>query len=175
MEQQTGPKLGKKYLKAVYCHPAYLTRQSTPWKTPGWMKHKLESGLQIHRWHQPDGRKRRTKEPLDKSEREEWRSWLKTQHSKNEDHGIWSHQFSSVAQSCPTLCDPMNRSTPGLPVHHQLPEFTQTRVHWVSDSIQPSHPLSSSSLPASNYKYLFPVSGLTLFFLQYLSKSSFSF
>ena len=54
-------------------------------------------------------------------------------------------QFSSVAQSCPTLCDPMNRSTPGLPVHHQLPEFTQTHVHWVGDAIQPSHPLSSPS------------------------------
>ena len=52
-------------------------------------------------------------------------------------------QFSSVAQSCPTLCDPMNRSTPGLPVHHQLPEFTQTHVHRVGDAIQPSHPLSS--------------------------------
>ena len=52
-------------------------------------------------------------------------------------------QFSSVAQSCPTLCDPKNRSTPGLPVHHQLPEFTQTHVHRVSDAIQPSHPLSS--------------------------------
>ena len=51
--------------------------------------------------------------------------------------------FSSVAQSCPTLCDPMNRSTPGLPVHHQLPEFTQTHVNRVSDAIQPSHPLSS--------------------------------
>ena len=55
-------------------------------------------------------------------------------------------QFSSVAYSCPTLCDPMNCSTPGLPVHHQLPEFTQTYVHRVSDAIQPSHPLSSPSL-----------------------------
>ena len=54
-----------------------------------------------------------------------------------------SVQFSSVAQSCLTLCDPMNRSTPGLPVHHQLPGFTQTHVHRVSDAIQPSHPLSS--------------------------------
>ena len=52
-------------------------------------------------------------------------------------------QFSSVAQSCPTLCDPMECSTPGLPVHHQLLEFTQTRVHWGGDAIQPSHPLSS--------------------------------
>ena len=59
-----------------------------------------------------------------------------------------SVQFSSVAQSCPTLCDPMNRSTPGLPVHHQLPEFTQIHVHRVSDAIQPSHPLSSSFPPA---------------------------
>ena len=59
-------------------------------------------------------------------------------------------QFSSVAQSCLILCDPMNRSTPGLPVHHQLPEFTQTHVHWVSDAIQRAHPLSSPSAPALN-------------------------
>ena len=59
-------------------------------------------------------------------------------------------QFSSVTQSCPTLCDPMNHNTPGLPVHHQLPEFTQTHVHRVSDAIQPSHPLSSPSAPAPN-------------------------
>ena len=61
-----------------------------------------------------------------------------------------SVQFSSFAQSCPTLCDPMNRSMPGLPVHHQLPEFTQTHVHQVGDAIQPSHPLSSPSPPAPN-------------------------
>ena len=61
-----------------------------------------------------------------------------------------SVQFSSVAQSCPTLCDPMNRSTPGLPVHHQLPEFTPTHVHQVGDPIQPSHPLSSPSPSAPN-------------------------
>ena len=65
---------------------------------------------------------------------------------------IWiqSVQFCSVAQSCLTLCDPMNHSTPGLPVHHHLPEFTQTHVHRVSDAIQPSHPLSSPSPPAPN-------------------------
>ena len=70
----------------------------------------------------------------------------------------WNYQFlrkfvfSSVAQSCLTLYDPMNCSTPGLhlPIHHQLPEFTQTHVHRVSDAIQPSHPLSSSSPPAPN-------------------------
>ena len=61
-----------------------------------------------------------------------------------------SVQFSSVTQSCPTVCDPMNCSTPGLPVHHQLPEFTQTHVHRVGDAIQPSHPLSSPSPPAHN-------------------------
>ena len=59
-------------------------------------------------------------------------------------------QFSSVTQSCPTLGDSMNRSMPGLPVHHQLPKSTQTHVHRVSDAIQPSHPLSSPSPPASN-------------------------
>ena len=61
---------------------------------------------------------------------------------------ISSVQFSSVTQSCPTLWDPMNHSTPGLPVHHQLLEFTQTHAHRVSDAIQPSHPLSSASPPA---------------------------
>ena len=68
------------------------------------------------------------------------------------------YQIRSVAQSCPTLCDPMNRSTPGLPVHHQLPEFTQTHIHRVSDAIQPSHPLSSPSPLAPNpsqYIYIY--------------------
>ena len=58
--------------------------------------------------------------------------------------------FSSATQLCPTLCDPMNHSTPGLPVHYQLPESTQIHVHWVGDAIQPSHPLSSPSPPALN-------------------------
>ena len=61
-----------------------------------------------------------------------------------------SAQFSSVTQSYPILCNPMDCSTPGLPVHHQLPEFTQTHIHWVGNAIQPSHPLSSSSPPAFN-------------------------
>ena len=86
------------------------------------------------------------------------------QHAKQSSEGLWLKtktlyillvflsisSLSSVAQSCPTLCNPMNRSTPGLPVHHQLPGFTQTHVHWVSDAIQPSHPLSSPSPPAPN-------------------------
>ena len=66
-------------------------------------------------------------------------------------NGIFSSvQFSSVTQSCLTLCDPMNHSMPGLPVHHQLPEFTQTHVHWVGDAIQPSHPLPFPFLPVLN-------------------------
>ena len=90
MKQQTGFKLGKEYVKAVYYHPTYLTSMQS------------------------------------------------------------SVQFSSVSQSCLTLCDPVNRSMPGLPIHRQLPESTQTHVHWVGDSIQPSHPLSAPSLPALN-------------------------
>ena len=70
-----------------------------------------------------------------------------------------SVQFSSVAQSCLTLCDPMDHSTPGLPVHHQFPEFTQTHVHWVGDAIQPSHPLLYpwllSANPGNTLNYLF--------------------
>ena len=76
-----------------------------------------------------------------------WRAQATTVYFRIFEHSV---QFSSVAQSCPTLCDPMNRSTPGLPVHHHLPEFTQTRVHQVCDAIQPSHPLSSPSPPAPN-------------------------
>ena len=65
----------------------------------------------------------------------------------------WDHQFSSVSQSCPTLYDPMDHSTPGLPVHHQLLEFAQTYVYRVGDAIQPSHPLSSPSPPALNLSH----------------------
>ena len=75
----------------------------------------------------------------------------------------YSVQFTSVAQSCPTLCDPMNLSTPGLPVHHQLLEFTQTHFHRVCDAIQPSHPRSSLSPRAPNpsqHQSLFPMSQL---------------
>ena len=99
MEQQTGSKLGKEYVKAVYCHLAYLTyMQSSSCEMPGWMKHKLKSRLlgeiSITSYKQmtpPLCRKRRrTKEPLDESERGEWNSWLKAQHSGNKDHGIQS-------------------------------------------------------------------------------------
>ena len=73
-----------------------------------------------------------------------------TNHFKKYDISFNSIQFSSVAQSCPTLCDPMNCSTPGIPVHHQLLEFTQTHVHLVGDAIQLSHPLSSPFPPTFN-------------------------
>ena len=105
MEQRTGSKLGTEYIKAVYCHPAYLIyMQSTSCKVPDWMKHKLESRLpgeyqqpQIHRWHHPYVWKwGGTKEPLDESERGEWKNWLKTQHSKYKDHGIWSHHIIQI-------------------------------------------------------------------------------
>ena len=85
-----------------------------------------------------------------------------TKRLNNNNHNILGSvggvQFSSVTQSCLTLCDPMNCSTPGLPAHHQLPEFSQTHIHRVSDAIQPSHPLSSPSPPAPNpsqYQSLF--------------------
>ena len=102
MEQQTGSKLGKEYVKAIYCHPVYLTHvQSTSCEMPDWMKHKLESRFLEEisiTWDMktipPLWQKgRRPKEPLDESERREWKSWLKTQHSENEDHGIQSHHF----------------------------------------------------------------------------------
>ena len=75
---------------------------------------------------------------------------LFTKSSFNSPASTISLKFSSVAQSCPTLCNPMNCSTPGLPVHHQLPEFTQAHIHWVGHAIQPSRPLSSPSPPALN-------------------------
>ena len=77
-------------------------------------------------------------------------TWKRSKFIKNGRSGLLRSlsQFSSVTQSCPTLCNPMNRSMPGLPVHHQLPESTQTHVHWVGDAIQPSYPLSSPSSPA---------------------------
>ena len=102
MEQCPSSQLGKEYIKAVYCHSDYLTySQSTSCEMPGWMKHTWNKDwrekyqkAQICRWHHPYGRKQRgTKEHLDESEWGEWRIWLKTQHSKNEDRGIQYHHF----------------------------------------------------------------------------------
>ena len=92
MEQWTGSKLGKEYIKAVYCHPAYLTyMQSTSCEMPGWMNHKPESRLpgkisttsDMQWYHSNDRKQRGTKKPFDEGERRKWKSWLKTQHSKN--------------------------------------------------------------------------------------------
>ena len=87
----------------------------------------------------------------------------------------YSVQFSSVTQSCPTLCDPMNSSTPGLPIHHQLLEFTQTHVHHVSDAIQPSHPRSSPSPPAPNPSQLRVFSSESTLCMRWPKYWSFSF
>ena len=103
MEQWISSKLGKEYIKAVYCHPVYLTyMQSTSCKMPGWMKYKLESRLpgeipitsDTQMTPPFDKKQRRTEEPLE-SKRGEWKSWLKTHNSKNEDDGIWSHHFTA--------------------------------------------------------------------------------
>ena len=79
-----------------------------------------------------------------------WKEWFQWAQTLESSHTQKSTQYSSVTQSWPTHWDPINRKMPGLPVHHQLPEFTQTYVHRVSDAIQPSHPLSSPSPPAPN-------------------------
>ena len=124
MEQCTGSKLGKEYVKAVYCHPAYLTYMQSESES----RSVVSDSLWPHRLYSP------------------WNSLGQSTGvgSFSLLQGIFPVQFSSVSQSCLTLCDPMDCSMPGLPVHHQLLEFTQTHVHWVSDAIQPSHPLSSS-------------------------------
>ena len=102
MEQQTGSKLGKEYVKAVYCHPAYLNyMQSTSWEMLGWKKHKLQSRLPEEisitsdmQMTPPLWQKvKRNSKALDESESGEWKSWLKAQHSENEDHGIRSHHL----------------------------------------------------------------------------------
>ena len=89
--------------------------------------------------------------------------------------GFESVQFSSVAQSCPTLCDPMDCSTPGLPVHHQLPEFTQTHVHRVGDGIQPSHPCRPLLLPPSIFPSIRVFSNESVLRIRWLKYWSFSF
>ena len=86
-----------------------------------------------------------------------------------------SVQFSSVVQSCPTLCDSMNHSTPGLPVHHQLPESTQTHVHCVGDALQPSHPLLSPSPPALNLSSIRVFSNESALHIRWPQYWSFSF
>ena len=84
-------------------------------------------------------------------------------------------QFSSVAQSCPTLCDPMDCSMPGLPIHHQLPEFTQTHVHWVSDAFQPSHLCCALLFPPSIFPSIRVFSNETVLCIRWQKYWSFSF
>ena len=84
-------------------------------------------------------------------------------------------QFSSVTQSCPTLCDPKDCNTPGFLVHHQFPELAQTHVHQVSDAIQPSHPLSSPSPPAFNFSQISNFSNESFLLIRWPKYWSFSF
>ena len=86
-----------------------------------------------------------------------------------------SVQFGSVTQSCSVLCDPMNHSIPGLLVHHQLPEFTQTHVHWVGDAIQPSHPLSSPFPPPPIFPSIRVFSNESVLHIKWPKYWSFSF
>jgi len=154
MEQQTGSKSGKEYVKAVYCHPAYLTyMQSTSCKMLGWMKHKLESRLPGEISITSDMQKtpplwQKVKEEpksLLMKVKKEWKSWLKTQHSKNKDNGIQSHQFSSVQFSRSVMSDSLQP--------HEL-QYTRPpcpsptpRVHPNScPSSQWCHPAISSSV-----------------------------
>ena len=99
----------------------------------------------------------------------------KTNQKPEEKHNSVFSLFSSVAQSCPTLCDPVDCSMPGLPVHHQLPEFTQTHVHRVSDAIQPSHPLLSPSPPASVFPSIRVFANESVLHIRWPKYWSFSF
>ena len=96
-------------------------------------------------------------------------------HSQKQTEHCKSVQFSSFAQSCTTLCDPMDCIRPGLPVHHQLPEFTQTHVHWVGYAIQPPHPLSSPFLPPSVFPSIRVFSNESVLHIRWPKDWSFSF
>ena len=163
MEQQTGSKQEKEYVKAVYCHPAYLTlyAEYIMWNA-GLDKTQAEIKIarrNINNLSYADDitllaeNEEELKSLLMKVKEESEKAGLKLNIQKTKimaSGPISSVQFSSVAQSSLTLCDPMNCSTPGLPVHHQFPEFTQTHINRVGDPIQPSHPLLPPFPPASN-------------------------
>ena len=164
MEQETGSKFGQENVKAAYCHSAYLTcMQSASCEMPaGWRTAGIKIAMRNNnklRYADNSTLMAESEEELKsllvKVKQESEKAGLKLNIQKNESFfdsfsSVQFHQFSSVAQSCPTLCNPIDNSTPSLPVHHQLPEFTQTHVYWVGDAIQPSHPLLPSSPPAFN-------------------------
>ena len=171
MEQQTGSKYEKEYVKAVYCHPAYLTyMQSISWEMLDWKKHKLESRLPGEISITSD--MQMTTTLMAESEEELKLNWTDDQCGYTSLHCdqltplslglsvfVWKEQVSespllfslcSVSQLCPTFCNPMDCSMPGFPVLPNLPKFAQTHGHRVSDAIQPSHPLWPPSSPAFN-------------------------
>ena len=127
-------------------------KESTHWKRPWcWerLKQKRVEEDEMVGWHHWLNGHESEQTPGDSEGRGAWCAAVRGI-AKSKELDMTSVQFSSVAQSCLTLCGPMNHSMPGLPVHHQLLEFTQTQVHRVGDAIQPYHPLSSPSLPALN-------------------------
>ena len=124
--------MGRKSEKeSVYVYFQVIQCMDWHWQCVNWLCGSQQTGKFLKRWEY------QTTLPAS------WETYIQVKKQQ-------SVQFSSVAQSCPTLSNPMNRSMPGLPVHHQLPELTQTDVHRVSDAIQPSHPLSSPSPSAPN-------------------------
>ena len=173
MEQWTGSKLGKECLKPVYCHLAYLTyMQSASWEIPDWVKHKLELRLQGEVSITSDMQmtpplwqtvKRNWRISFDESERGEWKSWLKIQHSKNEDHGIWLHHFMAnwwgnngnigrlyflgLQNHCTCWLQPWNEKTlaPWKKSYDQLRQHIKKQRHYFSDK-----GLSSQSYRFSN-------------------------
>ena len=165
MEYWTGSKLGKEHIKACILSLCLfnLYAQHIMWNA---RLDKAQAGIKITQRNINNFRyaddttlmvesEKELKRLLMKVKREEWKSWLKTQHSKNKDHSIQSQsswQISSVQFDLSTVSDSETTwSTPSFPVHHQLLEVTQIHVHQVGDAIQPSHPLSSTSLPTFNH------------------------
>ena len=148
-------RLSEQQWQAVYYHPAYLTyMQSTSWETLGWKKHKLESRLPGEISTTPDtqtipakGRKwRGTKEPLDEGERGEWKIWLKTQHLKNKDHGIWSHHF--MANGAATTEVVTDFDFPGLQNHTSKlcsPWGCRVGHNWTTTTWIQGHSIRSNS------------------------------
>ena len=145
MAQNSSPKWRRKWQPIpIFLSGEYHGQRSLAGYSP-WGRKELYTTEELTHTHSPKLKEKLLQSQINKTGKNNWQ-FTHSQHQALLD----SVQFSSVTQSCRTLCDPMNRSTPGLPVHHQLLEFTQTHIHQVSDAIQPSHPLSSPSPPAPN-------------------------